>query len=59
MFLQVWKAPILPIGLIFVSFFTWKIILQMDASLVDVEALLTLSRYIELLEKSQLWTAYV
>lgn len=54
MFLQVWKAPILPIGLIFVSFFTWKIILQMDASLVDVEALLTLSRYIELLEKSQL-----
>lgn len=50
------KKLFLPIELIFDNFFTWKIIPQMDASLVDVEVRLTLSGYMKLLEKSQLWT---
>lgn len=43
----VWKGPFLPIGLIFSTFFTYK----MDVSLVNIESLLTLSEYIELLKK--------
>lgn len=50
------KKPIFAYWTHFYSFFTWKIIPQMDASLVDAEVLLTLSGYMELLEKSLLWT---